>query len=512
MTSASQNPFKGNIHCSSEARRKEATIFHQDSSEVTPNDVEKIIAPKQVEISFKHARVLLQDFTGVPAVADLACMRDDMNKLDGMFSTSYIGHVVFNTDGFVYPDNVVRTDSHTTMIDGLRVAGWGGGGIEADATILGQTMSMVLPGVAGFKLSGKLQNGVTATDLVLTVTQMLRKHGVVGKFVEFFGHVSAASNKSLLGEGMSGLSLADRANIANVSPEYGATMGFFPVNHVTLQYLKLTERSDDTVTMIEACLRANKMFVDYNEPQLEKVYYSYLELELSDVEPCISGPKWSHDCALTTKLDLRAELSLVVVAAITSCTNTSDPSVMLGAGLVAKKACELGLEVEPWVKTSLAPGSGVWLAKVLRPARLQHSRLWLHLGILVINVSIASAIADNDMVAAAVLSGNRNFEGRVHPMTRANYLASPPLVVAYALAGTVDIDFEKEPTGITKDGKEVFFRDVWPSTEEIAELVQSSVLPDMFKSTYQAITQGNPMWNKLSVPSSSLYSWDPKST
>ncbi|KAM3245331.1 hypothetical protein ACQJBY_056575 [Aegilops geniculata] len=294
----------------------------------------------------------------------------------------YLGRVVFNTDGIMYPDSVVGTDSHTTMIDGLGVAGWGVGGIEAEATMLGQPMSMVLPGVVGFKLTGKLRNGVTATDLVLTVTQMLRKHGVVGKFVEFHG------------EGMGKLSLADRATIANMSPEYGATMGFFPVDHVTLDYLRLTGRSDETVSMIEAYLRANNMFVDYNEPQLERVYSSYLALDLDEVEPCISGPKRPHDrvtlkdmksdwhACLDNKVGFKgfavlkeqqdkvvkfdfngqpAELKhgSVVIAAITSCTNTSNPSVMLGAALVAKKACELGLEVKPWVKTSLAPGSGV---------------------------------------------------------------------------------------------------------------------------------------------------------
>ncbi|VAI51676.1 unnamed protein product [Triticum turgidum subsp. durum] len=407
-------------------------------------------------------------------------------------------------------------------------------------------MSMVLPGVVGFKLTGKLRNGVTATDLVLTVTQMLRKHGVVGKFVEFHG------------EGMGKLSLADRATIANMSPEYGATMGFFPVDHVTLDYLRLTGRSDETVSMIEAYLRANNMFVDYNEPQLERVYSSYLALDLDEVEPCISGPKRPHDrvtlkdmksdwhACLDNKVGFKgfavpkeqqdkvvkfdfngqpAELKhgSVVIAAITSCTNTSNPSVMLGAALVAKKACELGLEVKPWVKTSLAPGSGV-VTKYLLKSGLQEyfNKQGFHLvgyGCTTcignsgeLHESVSAAITENDVVAAAVLSGNRNFEGRVHPLTRANYLASPPLVVAYALAGTVDIDFEKEPIGVGKDGKEVFFRDIWPTTEEIAEVVQSSVLPDMFKSTYEAITKGNPMWNQLPVPEASLYSWDSNST
>jgi aconitate hydratase len=383
----------------------------------------------------------------------------------------YLGRVVFNTNGVLYPDSVVGTDSHTTMIDGLGVAGWGVGGIEAEAAMLGQPMSMVLPGVVGFKLSGKLRSGVTATDLVLTVTQMLRKHGVVGKFVEFYG------------QGMSELPLADRATIANMSPEYGATMGFFPVDHVTLQYLKLTGRSDETVSMIESYLRANKMFVDYSEPQVDRAYSSYLELNLEDVEPCVSGPKRPHDRVTLKemKVDWHACLNNkvgfkgfavpkesqtkvvdftfqetpaklrhgdVVIAAITSCTNTSNPSVMLGAALVAKKACDLGLEVKPWIKTSLAPGSGV-VTKYLQRSGLQKYLNQLGFNIVGygcttcignsgdIEEAVASAITENDIVAAAVLSGNRNFEGRVHPLTRANYLASPPLVVAYALAGTV---------------------------------------------------------------------------
>ncbi|KAL5754372.1 hypothetical protein ACOSP7_022592 [Xanthoceras sorbifolium] len=598
----------------------ESAIRNCDEFQVKSKDVEKIIdweitSPKQVEIPFKPARVLLQDFTGVPAVVDLACMRDAMNNLGGnsnkinplvpvdlvidhsvqvdvarsenavqanmelefhrnkerfaflkwgsnafhnmlvvppgsgivhQVNLEYLGRVVFNMDGMLYPDSVVGTDSHTTMIDGLGVAGWGVGGIEAEAAMLGQPMSMVLPGVVGFKLSGKLRDGVTATDLVLTVTQMLRKHGVVGKFVEFYG------------EGMSELSLADRATIANMSPEYGATMGFFPVDHVTLHYLKLTGRSDDTVSMIESYLRANKMFVDYSEPQSERVYSSNLELDLQEVEPCISGPKRPHDrvplremkadwhSCLDSRVGFKgfaipkesqskvaaftfhgtpAQLRHgdVVIAAITSCTNTSNPSVMLGAALVAKKACELGLEVKPWVKTSLAPGSGV-VTKYLQNSDLQKylNALGFHIvgyGCTTcignsgdIDESVAAAITENDIVAAAVLSGNRNFEGRVHPLTRANYLASPPLVVAYALAGTVNIDFETEPIGVGKDGKKIFLRDVWPTNEEVAHVVQTNVLPDMFKATYEAITKGNPMWNQLSVPSGTLYAWDPTST
>lgn len=598
----------------------ESAVRNCDSFQVMKEDVEKIIdwentAPKQVEIPFKPARVILQDFTGVPAVVDLAAMRDAIKRLGGdankinplvpvdlvidhsvqvdvartenalqanmqyefnrnkerfaflkwgssafknmlvvppgsgivhQVNLEYLGRVVFNSEGILYPDSLVGTDSHTTMIDGLGVAGWGVGGIEAEATMLGQPMSMVLPGVVGFKLNGKMKTGVTATDLVLTITQMLRKHGVVGKFVEFYG------------KGMSALSLADRATIANMSPEYGATMGFFPVDHVTLQYLRLTGREEEKVKMIESYLRANKMFIDYDEPQKEKTYTSYLELDLESVEPSLSGPKRPHDrvslkdmktdwhACLNNKVGFKgfaipkdeqgavakftfngkpAELKHgdVVIAAITSCTNTSNPSVMLGAGLVAKKAYELGLQVKPWVKTSLAPGSGV-VTKYLQQSGL-NKFLDLQGFSLVgygcttcignsgeLHEAVSEAITEKDIVAAAVLSGNRNFEGRVHPLTRANYLASPPLVVVYALAGSVSIDFESEPIGTGKGGKQVFLRDIWPSNEEIAKVVESSVLPEMFKSTYESITKGNAMWNELHATSDALYSWDPNST
>ncbi|ESQ54648.1 hypothetical protein EUTSA_v10024325mg [Eutrema salsugineum] len=592
----------------------ESAIRNCDNYQVTKDDVEKIIdwentSTKQVETAFKPARVILQGVTGVPALVDLASMRDamknlgsDPNKINPLVpvdlvidhsvqvdaagtdkarliieeyefkrnkerfaflkwgssafhnmlvvppgsgivhqvNLEYLGRVVFNSGGFLYPDSVVGTDSHTTMIDGLGVAGWGVGGIEAEAAMLGQPMSMVLPGVVGFKLDGKLREGVTTTDLVLTVTQILRKHGVVSKFVEFYG------------EGMSKLSLADRATIANMSPEYGATMGFFPVDHVTLEYLKLTGRSDETVAMIESYLRANNMFVDYSEPQQERAYTSYLQLDLGHVEPCISGPKRPHDRVLLKDMKadwhacldnpvgfkgfaipkekqedtvkflfeekLPAELKhgSVVIAAITSCTNTSNPSVMLGAALVAKKAYDLGLMVKPWVKTSLAPGSGV-VTKYLDQSGLQEyldkqgfqifgygcTTFIGNSGNL--KKSVESAIKNNDVVVASVLSGNQNFEGRVHPLTRANYLASPPLVVAYALAGTVDIDFEKEPIGTGRDDKSVYLRDIWPTNEEIAQVVQSNVLSDMFKSTYKTITEGNPLWNELPATMKDAY-------
>ncbi|KAL0306937.1 UNVERIFIED_CONTAM: Aconitate hydratase, cytoplasmic [Sesamum radiatum] len=408
----------------------ESAIRNCDGFQVTKEDVEKIIdwentSPKLVEIPFKPARVLLQDFTGVPAVVDLACMRDAMNKLGSdsnkinpLVNLEYLGRVVFNTDGILYPDSVVGTDSHTTMIDGL-----------AD--------EHGVAGVVGFKLSGKLRNGVTATDLVLTVTQMLRKHGVVGKFVEFYGG------------GVGEISLADRATIANMSPEYGATMGFFPVDHVTLQYLKLTGRSDETVAMIEAYLRANKMFVDYSEGFAV----------LKEAQQKVASFSFHGQPA-------ELKHGSVVIAAITSCTNTSNPSVMLGAGLVAKKACELGLQ------TSLAPGSGV-VTKYLQKSGLQKYLNQQGFNIVgygcttcignsgELDESVAATISENDIVAAAVLSGNRNFEGRVHPLTRANYLASPPLVVAYALAGTARM-------------VKMCISGIWPSTEEVAEKYKSA--------------------------------------
>ncbi|CAI7931864.1 unnamed protein product [Closterium sp. NIES-54] len=429
----------------------------------------------------------------------------------------YLARVVMDINGLLYPDSVVGTDSHTTMIDGLGVAGWGVGGIEAEAAMLGQAMSMVLPQVVGFKLTGKLQPGVTATDLVLTCTQMLRKHGVVGKFVEFYG------------EGTRELSLADRATVANMSPEYGATMGFFPVDSVTLQYLRVTGRDDTKLKQIETYMRANNLFMDHataGEAEAKRKYSSYLELDLATVEPCVSGPKRPHDrvtlktmksdwhacldnpvgfkgfaipkaqqdkaVKVTLKEGVESELKhgSVVIAAITSCTNTSNPSVMLAAAIVAKKASERGLQVKPYVKTSLAPGSNV-VTKYLEASTWRP-----------------------DLVAAAVLSGNRNFEGRVHPLTRANYLASPPLVVAYALAGTVDIDFETEPIGTDKECKEVFLRDIWPSNEEVAEVVERAVLPQFFQSVYKAVKEGatNALWNSLPSENEPLYRWEPSST
>ncbi|KAK2360113.1 putative aconitate hydratase, cytoplasmic [Trifolium repens] len=598
----------------------ESAIRNCDNFKVTQKDVENIInwentSQNQTEIPFMPARVLLQDATGVPVLIDLASMRDAMKNLGGdphkisplipgelvidhsvqvdvarsenavqaniefefqrnkerfgflkwgssafdnvlvvppgsgivhQVNLEYLGRVVFNTGGILYPDSVVGTDSHTPMIDGLGIAGWGVGGIEAEAAMLGQPMSMILPCVVGFKLYGKLNDGVTATDLVLTVTQMLRKHGVVGKFIEFYG------------EGVGELSLPDRATIANMCPEYGATMAFFPVDDVTLEYLRLTGRCEETVSMIKSYLYANRLFNDYKEAHHERVYTSYLQLDLADIESCVSRPKRPHDrvrlkdmkadwhACLHNKVGFKGyEISKgekdrvvkfsfqghpaeikhgsVVIAAITSCTNTSNPSAMLGAGLVAKKACELGLEVKPWIKTSLAPGSRVVTEYFIQSGLQKYlNQLGFHTvgyGCTTcignsgeLDKSVASAISENDIIAASVLSGNRNFEGRVHPLTRANYLASPPLVVAYALAGTVDIDFYKEPIGKGKNGINVYLKYIWPSNEEVSEARQTYVLPKMFKSVYEAITKGNPMWDKLSVPGSILYSWDPNST
>ncbi|KAM0917612.1 hypothetical protein ACQ4PT_009119 [Festuca glaucescens] len=578
----------------------ESAVRNCDEFQITKEDVEKILgwektSMKLVDIPLKPSRVLLQDFTGVPILVDLASMRGAMSELGGdpdkinpmvpadlvidhsvtanvvrsdnavqtnmelefernkerftflkwgssafhnmliippglgivhQVNLEYLARVVFNRNGLFYPDSVLGTDSHTIMINGLGVLGWGVGGIDAEAAMLGQPMSMVLPGVVGFKLNGTLRNGVTATDLVLTVTQMLRKHGVVGKFVDFYGR------------GMEELALADRATIANMAPEYGATVGFFPVDHITLQYLKITGREDET-------------------PTIEPTFSSYLELDLRDVEPCISGPKRPHNrvtlkdmkadwhACLQNKIGFKgyavpkdlqdrvvkfdfhgqtAELKhgSVLIAAITSCTNTSNPTVMISSGLVAKKAYELGLEVKPWVKTSLAPGSGV-VTKYLRSGLLRYlSDLGFNLvgyGCTTcignsgdLDQIVADAVTENEIIAAAVLSGNRNFEGRIHPLTQANYLASPPLVIVYALAGTADINFEEEPIGTGKGDRPVFLRDIWPSSEEVSEIVQSNVLVDMFRSTYEVITKGNPMWNQLVVPTAEVYSWDPSST
>lgn len=599
----------------------ESAVRNCDEFEVKAADVEKILdwvntSQKDEEIPFKAARVILQDFTGVPAVVDLAAMRDAVARLGGnpsiinpavpvdlvidhsvqvdaagsanavainqglemerngerfqflkwgakafenflivppgsgivhQVNLEYLARVVFNKDGLLYPDSLVGTDSHTTMINGLGVLGWGVGGIEAEAVMLNQPVSMVLPQVVGYKLTGKLPSYVTSTDLVLTITEVLRKVDVVGKFVEFFG------------EGCQALTLADRATLANMAPEYGATMGYFPVDKRSVEYLLQTGRDSHKVKTIESYLRANALFVDETKEHT-CVYSQIVEIDLSTVVPCVAGPKRPHDrialdqvqnvwqSGLTAKVSFKSyglapeavnnavtftssvdnkEYTMrhgdVVIAAITSCTNTSNPSVMLGAGLVAQKALAKGLTVKPYIKTSLAPGSGV-VTRYLASSGLQSSldALGFHTvgyGCTTcignsgdIAPEVSAAIDKGDLVAAAVLSGNRNFEGRVHPQTRANYLASPPLVVAYALAGTVNINFDTQPVGHTPAGEPVFLKDIWPSNEEINAVIAGHVLPHMFQEVYASITDGTPQWRSLQVEQSQLYQWPEKST
>lgn len=459
----------------------------------------------------------------------------------------YLARVVFARDGLLYNDSVVGTDSHTTMINGLGVAGWGVGGLEAESVMLGQTISMVLPEVVGFRLSGALPAHTTATDLVLTCVEMLRKRGVVGKFVEFYG------------PGVQNLTLADRATISNMAPEYGATMGYFPIDGQTIDYLRLTGRDEGHVQLIEQYLREQGMYVKHDGSQPDPVYSgAIMDLDLASVEPSLSGPKRPHDRVTMSKLqsDFRGGLTAkvgfkgyglaeadtkksvtinyqgkgydlhhgsVVIAAITSCTNTSNPDVMLAAGLVARNAVAKGLSVRPYIKTTLSPGSGV-VREYFQHAGVQDALDKLGFTIAgygcmtcignsgEIPHEVQDAIIDHDLVASAVLSGNRNFEGRVHPQTRANYLASPPLVVAYALAGRCDIDFETEPVGQGSDGKDVFLRDIWPSRAEVQAATASAVRPEMFKKNYDTILDGSEMWQGLEAPKGALYTWDESST
>jgi aconitate hydratase len=585
----------------------------EDGKTVTRQDIEAVAnwsptAMPSIEIAFRPARVLLQDFTGVPAIVDLAAMRDQFASMGGdpsrinplqpvdlvidhsvqvdsygllrsfednvkrefernleryqflkwgqtafqnmrvvppgtgivhQVNLEYLASVVFTrqSDGktIAYPDSLVGTDSHTTMINGLGVLGWGVGGIEAEAAMLGQPISMLLPQVIGFKLTGALREGATATDAVLTVTQMLRKKGVVGKFVEFYG------------EGMESLSLPDRATIANMAPEYGATMGFFPVDRETLAYLRFTGRDEAHVELVRRVLQEQGLFHAASVP--EPRFTDTIELDLNDVVPSIAGPKrpqdriplidskrsW-HDAlkAFEAAGDKGVEVrrggetftirnGSVVIAAITSCTNTSNPSVMLAAGLLAKKAVEKGLRTKPWVKTSLAPGSQVvteYLSKSGLMSDLELLRFHLvgygcttcigNSGPL--DPEIAQAIKANDLIVVSALSGNRNFEGRVNPLTRANYLVSPPLVVAYALAGTMDIDFEGEPIGQDVDGKDVFLRDIWPSHEEITDTLRASVEKDQFLRRYAVVLDGPPQWREVGFEQTDRYQWDPAST
>jgi aconitate hydratase len=574
-------------------------------------------SPARQEVPFKPARVILQDFTGVPAVVDLAALRSAMKRLGGdpakinplvpvdlvidhsvqvdvfgiptalmknaeiefkrnreryeflrwgqqafdnfrvvppatgivhQVNLEFLAKVVLaNQEGgerVLYPDTLVGTDSHTTMINGLGVLGWGVGGIEAEAAMLGQPVYFLTPQVIGFKLKGALKEGVTATDLVLTVTQMLRAKGVVDKFVEFFG------------DGLAQMALPDRATISNMSPEYGATMGFFPVDAETLRFLRATGRTDEEVDRVERYTKEQGIFRNAETPDPE--YSDTLELQLETVEPSLAGPKRPQDRIALSNMKSAFHKALtaptkergiglspdavgrtatigfngtsakvghgaVVIAAITSCTNTSNPSVMLAAGLVAKKAVERGLNVPPYVKTSLAPGSKV-VTEYLKAAGLLESLEKIHFGLVGYGCTtcignsgplppeVSKAVSENDLVAAAVLSGNRNFEGRVHPQVRANYLASPPLVVAYALAGTVDIDLPNEPLGQDKAGKPVYLREIWPTREEIVDAMSKAIRPEMFREVYGNVWNGNPTWNDIPVAGGALYPWSEEST
>ncbi|KAG8346227.1 aconitase [Trypanosoma vivax] len=590
----------------------ESAVRNCDEFDITSTAVNNIFNWKDscrsgVEIQFKPGRVVLQDFTGVPCIVDLAAMRDVTRSLGGdvrainpqipvelvvdhsvqvdshgnpnavgknqdiemlrnkerfeflkwgskafdnllivppgsgivhQVNLEHLARVVFNSDGFLYPDSVVGTDSHTTMINGVGVVGWGVGGIEAEAAMLGQSLSMVLPEVVGYRFIGKLSEGCTATDLVLTVVKNLRKLGVVGKFVEFYG------------PGVDTLSLADRATLANMAPEYGATMGYFPIDGETINYLRCTSRDANHLSRIEEYAMATKMF----RTGEESITYSQdIELDLSTVEPSLAGPKRPHDhvplkdmkcdfeACLKTKSGFKgfgvpaeergkevrytvdgAEATMrhgsVVIAAITSCTNTSNPNVLVAAGLVAKKAVGKGLAVPPGIKTSLSPGSHV-VTKYLESSGLQQffDMLGFHTtgyGCMTcignsgdIHPEVSKCISEHNFVAAAVLSGNRNFEARIHPQTAANYLASPPLVVAYALAGRVDIDFATEPIA-----NGVFLHDIWPSNEEVATVVEQHVTPSLFKTVYENITMLNKQWNNLAVIEGTQYKWQEEST
>jgi len=594
----------------------ESALRNIDGFRVTGEDVAKILAwepvpEKQKEVAFKPARVVLQDFTGVPAIVDLTALRSAMDRLGKdyrkidlqvpcdlvidhsvivdsfgtkmAFQTNierefernqqryellkwareafenltvvppgtgivhqvnleYLAQGVFTSEQggerVAYPDSLVGTDSHTTMINGLGVVGWGVGGIEAEAVMLGEPIYMLLPHVVGFKLTGKLREGVTATDLVLTVTEILRNKGVVGKFVEFYG------------KGIVSMSLPDRATIANMSPEYGATMGYFPVDKESLRYYRLTGRDEERVDLIERYMKEQDLFFTPDAP--EPRYSDHVELDLGDVESSLAGPKRPQDRVSVGKLKGSFQKSLTsteadggfglkeselsktvtvtqnghaeighgatVIAAITSCTNTSNPSVMIAAGLLAKNACEKGLSVQSYVKTSLAPGSKV-VTDYYRGAGLEE---YLEkLGFFTVGYGcttcignsgplpepVETAINEGEIVAAAVLSGNRNFEGRVHPLTKASYLASPPLVVAYALAGTVDIDLEHDALGKDRDGNDVFLRDIWPSQKEINDLVGKVVKTEDFRSRYADVLEGNKRWNEIAVKSSGRYDW-----
>ncbi|BFI96344.1 MAG: aconitate hydratase AcnA [Rhodanobacter sp.] len=617
----------------------ENLLRHEDGVNVTAKEIEAVAtwdAKKEpdTEISFMPARVVLQDFTGVPCVVDLAAMRDAVVKLGGeatqinplapaelvidhsvqvdvfgsedaleknveiefernqeryaflrwgqkafnnfkvvpprtgivhQVNLEHLARVVFtgqsNGEDWAYPDTVFGTDSHTTMINGIGVLGWGVGGIEAEAAMLGQPSSMLIPQVVGFKLSGKLSEGVTATDLVLTVTQMLRKLGVVGKFVEFFG------------SGLKHLALADRATIGNMAPEYGATCGIFPVDQEALDYLRLSGRSAEQIALVEAYAKAQGLWHDEHTPHAE--FTTTLELDLADVRPSLAGPKRPQDRVLLENVQKSFHESVggltaqrkkgnggaagfqneggataignqanqanqlgegavrvqrdgasfdlkdgsVVIAAITSCTNTSNPAVMLGAGLLAKKAAARGLKAKPWVKTSIGPGSLVVSDYLQKTGLLKELE---KVGFYIVGygcttcignsgplpAEISKGIGEGDLAVASVLSGNRNFEGRVHPEVKMNYLASPPLVVAYALAGTLDIDLTREPIGQDADGKDVFLKDIWPADKEISDTIAGAINPAMFEKNYADVFKGDSRWNHIDSPDGAVYRWN----
>ncbi|WP_288971623.1 aconitate hydratase AcnA [uncultured Mesorhizobium sp.] len=593
----------------------ENLLRNEDGRSVTKEAIQAVAAwladkgTAGVEIAYRPARVLMQDFTGVPAVVDLAAMRDGLASLGGdpqkinplvpvdlvidhsvivdefgtpmafarnveleyerneerykflkwgqqafrnfrvvppgtgichQVNLEYLGQVVWTNDEdgetTAYPDTCVGTDSHTTMINGLGVLGWGVGGIEAEAAMLGQPVSMLLPEVIGFKLTGKLKEGVTATDLVLTVTQMLRKKGVVGKFVEFFG------------PGLSNMTLADRATIGNMAPEYGATCGFFPVDSETLRYLTMSGRAENRIALVEAYSKAQGMWRDNSSA--DPVFTDTLELDLGSVVPSMAGPKRPEGRvaledipagfakAMETEYKKAVEISKryavegtshdlghgdVVIAAITSCTNTSNPSVLIGAGLLARNANRLGLKQKPWVKTSLAPGSQV-VAEYLEKSGLQKELDQIGFNLVGFGCTtcignsgplpgpISKTINDKGLIAAAVLSGNRNFEGRVSPDVQANYLASPPLVVAHALAGTATKDLTKEPLGEDKNGKPVYLKDIWPTSAEIQEFIEKNVTRELFARKYADVFKGDENWQKVQAPSGQTYAWDDDST
>ncbi len=599
----SRLPFSLKVLLENLLRHLDGKVVHADDIKALNTWLKNKTSTR--EIAYHPARVLMQDFTGVPAVVDLAAMRTAMEQLGGdpnkinplspvdlvidhsvqvdkfasndafkinvatemsrnleryellrwgqtafsnfavvppgtgichqvnlEFLAKCVWQKVEEGKSIAYPDTLVGTDSHTTMINGLGVLGWGVGGIEAEAAILGQPISMLIPEVIGFKLKGKLNEGVTATDLVLTVTQMLRERGVVGKFVEYFG------------PGLSELPLADRATLSNMAPEYGATCGFFPIDQVTIDYLKLSNRSAETIALVEAYTKEQGLWHSNNAE--EPIFTDFLQLDLATVKPSVAGPKRPQDKVYLTDLpeaitafiksagkekEINKEFASdhftmhhgdIVIAAITSCTNTSNPSVMLAAGIVAKKALAKGLTRKPWVKTSLAPGSKV-VTEYLEKAGLQ-----THLNDLGFNLvgygcttcignsgplpdDVAKTVSDNDLVACAVLSGNRNFEGRIHPLVKANWLASPPLVVAYAIAGTTNINLSEDVIGQDQDGKPVYLKEIWPTTDEINEALKS-VTNEGFKSQYADVFSGDNEWRSIDIPSGNVYAWNDQST